>query len=131
MNKGKFIVGDQYSYKGTTRPVIYMGISNIPSVGRFEDAEGFYHYEYKNMVPCTQPENRVDPVEADKYSSKYWTYLIYLILWQGSVWGGTYYAVSILNETSSYFILAFVLGVFAYSPSKWMNATKDVGESNE
>jgi hypothetical protein len=52
--------------------------------------------------------------------SKYWTYLIYVILWQGGVWGGTYYAVFILNESGEWFVLAFILGISAYSPSQWI-----------
>ena len=54
MDKIKFIVGEQYTYKGTSRLVTYVGESNIPSVGRFESYEGYYHYEHENMAACAK-----------------------------------------------------------------------------
>jgi hypothetical protein len=52
--------------------------------------------------------------------SKYWTYLIYVILWQGGVWCSTYYAVFILNESGYWFVFAVFLSSSSYSPKKWI-----------
>tara|TARA_R110000851_G_scaffold288960_3_gene443106 strand:+ start:2510 stop:2962 length:453 start_codon:yes stop_codon:yes gene_type:complete len=67
MDKSKFIEGDLYLYKGTIRPVTYVGKSNRPSVGRFENASGFYHYEYANMTPCTHPESKLKDEPINRY----------------------------------------------------------------
>jgi hypothetical protein len=57
MTKDEFIVGDQYIYQKISNPLAYVGKSKHHGVGLFESDSGtVYHYEYANMVPCTQPE---------------------------------------------------------------------------
>jgi hypothetical protein len=52
----KFIVGDQYSYKGDA-PVTYVGESTFHGVGLFEGDSGkIFRYRYENMTPRTKPE---------------------------------------------------------------------------
>lgn len=49
------------------------------------------------------------------------TYLIYITLWEGMLFGGCYYAVFILNNSGWWFALAFALSMCAYSPMKWIH----------
>ena len=49
------------------------------------------------------------------------TYLVYIIFWEGMVFGGIGYAVFVLNASSWWMLLAFVLGCMAYSPMKWIH----------
>ena len=52
---------------------------------------------------------------------KYFTYLIYIILWEGMVFGGAGYAVFQLNHSGWWMLAAFVIGSCAYSPLKWIH----------
>lgn len=47
------------------------------------------------------------------------TYLIYLIIYEGAVLGGTAYAVFELGHSGWWFVLAILLSGAAYSPEKW------------
>lgn len=47
------------------------------------------------------------------------TYLIYIILYEGLVLGGTGYAVFVLDHSGWWFLLAFVMSGSAYGPSSW------------
>lgn len=47
------------------------------------------------------------------------TYLIYIIFWEGLLFGGCGYVVFILNYSGWWFVLAFVLSTCAYTPKKW------------
>jgi hypothetical protein len=51
---------------------------------------------------------------------KYWTYLIYLILWESLMWGGGFYVVFILGHSAWWFALAVAGSAAAYSPNTWM-----------
>jgi len=50
---------------------------------------------------------------------KYITYLIYIILWEGMIFGGTGYAVFFLDKSGWWFLLAILLGGCAYKPKMW------------
>lgn len=52
---------------------------------------------------------------------KYFTYLIYIILWEGMVFGGTGYAVFHLNHSGWWMLAAAFVGSCAYSPPKWIH----------
>lgn len=52
---------------------------------------------------------------------KYLTYLIYIVLWEGLVFGGTGYVVFVLGHSGWWFALAIFLGGSAYSPLKWIH----------
>lgn len=49
------------------------------------------------------------------------TYLIYIVLWEGLVFGGTGYAVFVLDRSGWWFALAILIGSMAYSPLKWIH----------
>jgi hypothetical protein len=49
------------------------------------------------------------------------TYLIYIVLWEGMIFGGTGYAVFVLEHSGWWFLLAMVIGSLAYSPLKWIH----------
>lgn len=49
------------------------------------------------------------------------TYLVYIIFWEGLIFGGTGYAVFVLGESEVWFVLAVFLGFSAYSPMKWIH----------
>jgi hypothetical protein len=49
------------------------------------------------------------------------TYLIYIVLWEGMIFGGTGYAVFILDRSGWWFALALLIGSGAYSPTKWIH----------
>ena len=49
------------------------------------------------------------------------TYLIYITLWEGLIFGGTGYAVFVLERSGWWFALAFFFGACAYSPLKWIH----------
>lgn len=52
---------------------------------------------------------------------RYVTYLIYLIFWEGMVFGGIGYAVFVLGHSGWWFALALLVGPMAYSPLKWIH----------
>jgi hypothetical protein len=49
------------------------------------------------------------------------TYLIYIVLYEGLVVGGTGYAVFVLDHSGWWFLLAVIMSVAAYSPRKWIH----------
>jgi len=49
------------------------------------------------------------------------TYLIYIVLWDGCVFGGTGYVVFVNGESGWWFALAFALGISAYRPESWIH----------
>jgi hypothetical protein len=51
---------------------------------------------------------------------KYITYLIYIILWEGMIFGGTGYAVFALNQSGWWFLAAVIVGCCAYPPERWL-----------
>jgi hypothetical protein len=51
---------------------------------------------------------------------RYLTYLIYIIFWEGMLFGGTGYAVFVLNHSGWWFALAILLGGLCFKPSHWM-----------
>jgi hypothetical protein len=51
---------------------------------------------------------------------KYITYLIYIILYEGLVLGGTGYCVFVLDANGWWFLLAVLLSASATSPMKWI-----------
>lgn len=51
---------------------------------------------------------------------KYLTYLIYILLWEGFVFGGAGYAVFILQRSGWWFLLAVLLSGAAYKPEDWL-----------
>lgn len=55
---------------------------------------------------------------------KYITYLIYIILWEGMIFGGTGYAVFVLGNSGWWMLAALFVGGAAYSPSKWIYGEK-------
>lgn len=49
------------------------------------------------------------------------TYLIYILLWEGFVWGGTAYLVFAMDYSGWWFLLAWALSSSAYRPSHWIH----------
>ena len=49
------------------------------------------------------------------------TYLIYITLWEGLIFGGTGYAVFVLERSGWWFVMAFFFGACSYSPMKWIH----------
>ena len=54
-------------------------------------------------------------------NSAYWTYLIYILVFETLVLGGTGYAVFVLDHSGWWFLLAILIGSMAYSPRKWIH----------
>ena len=52
---------------------------------------------------------------------KYLTYLIYIVLWEGLVYGGIGYAVFALGFSGWWMLAAVCIGSMAYSPMKWIH----------
>lgn len=57
------------------------------------------------------------------------TYLIYILLWETMIFGGTGYAVFVLDRSGWWFVLAVFLGTCAYSPLKWIHGKSEKEES--
>lgn len=55
---------------------------------------------------------------------KYITYLLYIILFESLVLGGTGYAVFMLGFSGYWFILAILISASAYKPSAWFGEEK-------
>lgn len=51
----------------------------------------------------------------------YLTYLVYILLWEGLIFGGAGYAVFVLNHSGWWMLAAFFIGCCAYSPLKWIH----------
>ena len=49
------------------------------------------------------------------------TYLIYIILFEGFIWAGCFYAVFVLNHSGWWFLLASIVGSAAYPPERWIH----------
>jgi hypothetical protein len=49
------------------------------------------------------------------------TYLIYIILWEGMIFGGIGYAVFGLNHSGWWVLAAVVIGGCAYTPERWIH----------
>jgi len=49
------------------------------------------------------------------------TYLIYIILWEGMIFGGIGYAVFGLNHSGWWILAAVVIGGCAYTPERWIH----------
>ena len=49
------------------------------------------------------------------------TYLIYIVLYEGLVLGGTGYAVFVLGHSGWWFLLAALLSSGAYRPETWIH----------
>ena len=56
----------------------------------------------------------------------YITYLIYIVLWEGLIFGGTGYAVFVLGHSGWWMLAAFALGCCAYPPHKWIHARQSL-----
>ena len=56
---------------------------------------------------------------------KYFTYLIYILLYETLVIGGIGYAVFVLDHSGWWMLLAVILSSAAYPPSKWIHGEKD------
>lgn len=57
-------------------------------------------------------------------TSAYWTYLIYIILWEGLIFGGAGYAVFVLDHSGWWMLAAAFLGGMAYPPRKWIHGAE-------
>jgi hypothetical protein len=57
---------------------------------------------------------------------KYLTYLIYIILYEGMIFGGTGYVVFFLDMSGWWFALAMLIGGCAYPPNKWFGYEQQV-----
>jgi len=49
------------------------------------------------------------------------TYLIYIIFWEGLIFGGIGYIVFGLGNSYWFILLAVFLGGLAYTPAKWIH----------
>ena len=59
------------------------------------------------------------------------TYLIYIILWEGFVLGGTVYLVGWMGWNPAWIILALILSASAYTPSKWAKIAGKLADGGE
>lgn len=57
-------------------------------------------------------------------NSAYWTYLIYILVFETLVLGGTGYAVFVLDHSGWWWLLAILIGGMAYSPRKWIHGAE-------
>jgi hypothetical protein len=57
-------------------------------------------------------------------TSAHWTYLIYIILWEGLIFGGAGYAVFVLDHSGWWMLAAACIGAMAYSPGKWIHGAE-------
>lgn len=53
------------------------------------------------------------------------TYLIYIVIWESMIFGGTGYAVFVLDRSGWWFLLATLIGGCAYPPERWIHGRKD------
>lgn len=53
------------------------------------------------------------------------TYLIYIVLYEALILGGTGYAVFALGHSGWWFLLAAIFSYSAYSPSKWIHGAEE------
>jgi hypothetical protein len=53
------------------------------------------------------------------------TYLIYIILWEGLIFGGAGYVVFGLGHSGWWILAAMVISAFAYTPGKWIHGIKE------
>lgn len=58
------------------------------------------------------------------------TYLIYIIIWECLIFGGTGYVVFWLDNSGWWFLLAIVIGGMAYHPLQWIHGKPRPGVSN-
>ena len=49
------------------------------------------------------------------------TYLVYIVLWEAMIFGGTGYAVFVLDRSGWWFLLAIWIGGMAYKPTQWIH----------
>lgn len=54
------------------------------------------------------------------------TYLIYIVFWEGMIFGGAGYAVFGLGHSGWWMLAAAFLGGMAYSPLKWIHGRGNV-----
>jgi len=59
------------------------------------------------------------------------TYLIYIILWEAMIFGGTFYAVFVLDHSAWWVLAATLIGGCAYSPLKWIHGIDNKTEDKE
>ncbi|MDI1253845.1 hypothetical protein [Thermomonas sp.] len=52
---------------------------------------------------------------------KYVTYLIYIIIFESIVWGGTGYVVFGLGNSGWWFVLAALVSGAAHKPQRWIH----------
>lgn len=51
----------------------------------------------------------------------YLSYMIYIVLWEGMIFGGTGYAVFVLGHSGWWFVPAYFIGCCAYRPLQWIH----------
>ena len=49
------------------------------------------------------------------------TYLIYIVLLEAMIFGGTGYVVFVLDRSGWWFVLSILISGCAYSPQKWIH----------
>jgi hypothetical protein len=54
----------------------------------------------------------------------YVTYLVYILVFEGLVLGGTGYAVFVLGHSGWWWVLAVFVGASAYTPEKWIHGER-------
>lgn len=52
------------------------------------------------------------------------TYLIYIVLYEGFVLGGTSYVVFALGHSGWWLVLAVVMSTAAYKPAEWIHGVR-------
>lgn len=58
------------------------------------------------------------------------TFLIYIILWDGSILAGTTYLVFWMNESGWWYLLAMVLMSTSFKPGSWIYGKKPFNLEN-
>ena len=62
---------------------------------------------------------------------RFLTYLVYIILWEGFILGGTVYLVGWMGWNPAWIILALILSAGAYTPSRWAKIAGKVEDDEE
>lgn len=56
---------------------------------------------------------------------KYFTYLVYIVLWEGFIIGGGAYVVFVLDRSPWWLAAALIVATMAYKPQNWIHGESE------